>query len=336
MNSTQDQNCDNCPLNQYSPDRFGPCIDCPEGHLRVDTFGDCGSACEPGYEVQQLGYMKMFDDGCICDEVEQTLNTDIAFNGNEYVVCAGDTATVTWNGYHNIQEVTKEGYESGDITKTIGAPLVGFNDNGHVEVVNLETLLGETRYFLCTAHPSSKFKTVCNPSTCQSACANYPGFTLNNGCKCQKCYSDVCKRGATTPRYDHAPATCISCKPGLISDGNVCVECPAGTYEENNECKTCAAGTYQELSGQTSCKECEAGTYQDLSGQTSCTGCAAGTYQIAVGQISCTTCATCGNGQQVKHACTTTTNTVCEDCSAGTYSDDDNSCKACVDGSTWH
>ena len=77
-------------------------------------------------------------------------------------------------------------------------------------------------------------------------------------------------------------------------------------------------------------EDCSAGTYSD--DDNSCKACVDGsTWQNEIKQNTCKLCATCGDGQQVSSACTTTTNTVCEDCSAGTY-ESDGTCTVCTSG----
>ena len=87
---------------------------------------------------------------------------NIQFDSNTYVLCNPNDAQVTWNGYHNIQEVTAAGYNSYSSSEHIGSAIKGYENNGHVELIaGLGAAPGETRYFVCATHPSSKFKTTC-------------------------------------------------------------------------------------------------------------------------------------------------------------------------------
>ena len=87
---------------------------------------------------------------------------DITYDDSEYTLCESDIASVTWNGDHNIQEVTAEGYDSYSANKHIGDPIHGFENSGHVELLSdMGADPGTTRYFVCTTHPASKFKTTC-------------------------------------------------------------------------------------------------------------------------------------------------------------------------------
>ena len=84
----------------------------------------------------------------------------ITYADQLYDVCAGDSATVTFNGNHNIQEVTEAGYNNYSASEHIGSPIHGFENKGHVQSFSmLGALPGETRYFVCTLHPKSKFAT---------------------------------------------------------------------------------------------------------------------------------------------------------------------------------
>ena len=97
------------------------------------------------------------------------VHTDISFNSGVYELCDGGIPTVTWNGYHNIQEVTEDGYTQyasatavGKTAFRIGEAIHGFENSPHSESIDgLEASVGETRYFICTSHPASKFSTTC-------------------------------------------------------------------------------------------------------------------------------------------------------------------------------
>tara|TARA_B100001057_G_C22864465_1_gene955891 strand:+ start:4974 stop:5255 length:282 start_codon:yes stop_codon:yes gene_type:complete len=85
----------------------------------------------------------------------------ITYDGKTYQVGPLDDCQVTWNGYHNIQEVTPNGYVNYSASEHIGSPIHGFEKNGHVQTISgLGADPGTTRYFLCTLHPNSKFATT--------------------------------------------------------------------------------------------------------------------------------------------------------------------------------
>ena len=91
-----------------------------------------------------------------------TATSQIQYDGNTYEVCNSDDIEVVWNGNHNIQEVTLTGYNTYNATEHIGSEIHGFEISGHTETISgLGASPGTTRYFLCTAHPASKFSTSC-------------------------------------------------------------------------------------------------------------------------------------------------------------------------------
>ena len=101
--------------------------------------------------------------------VTTSTNVTIYYNASTYEVCQSDTAVVVWNGNHNIQEVTFEGYTNYSITEHIGNETLGFYPKDHVEVVEgIFALPGETRYFVCSAHPSNKFTITCPASSTET------------------------------------------------------------------------------------------------------------------------------------------------------------------------
>ena len=94
--------------------------------------------------------------------VSATTIIDIKYDGQTYNVCDGDIARVTWEGYHNIQEVTLTGYDAYDPVQNIGDPVHGFENSGAVlNITGLAAQVDQMRYFVCTAHPDSKFTTTC-------------------------------------------------------------------------------------------------------------------------------------------------------------------------------
>ncbi len=93
---------------------------------------------------------------------------NISFESQTYKLCKPDIGLVTWNGYHNIQEVAKDGYELYSEELKIGEPIHGFEASGHSEsfydLLNAEP--GKTRYFVCSLHPSAaKFVIMCPYNT---------------------------------------------------------------------------------------------------------------------------------------------------------------------------
>ena len=94
-------------------------------------------------------------------------DVSVTFDDKTYTACSIDTVKVLWNGFHNIQEVTQTGYNSCSQSEYSGTELVGFQQSGSEQVVNVNAILGETRYFVCTSHCASgaKFKINCPNDT---------------------------------------------------------------------------------------------------------------------------------------------------------------------------
>ena len=76
----------------------------------------------------------------------------VTFDGQTYDLCDG-AATVTWNGYHNIQEVTAEGYAGYTTSAHIGTEIHPFENSG--------TVLNVTGLAAATDRPG----TLCAPPT---------------------------------------------------------------------------------------------------------------------------------------------------------------------------
>jgi surface protein len=85
----------------------------------------------------------------------------VAFDGQTYKVCSGDTVQVTWDGYHNIQEMSTFECSS----ENVGTETIGFKNTGDVHVFEADELAaipGQTRYFKCSLHCiNAKFAVMC-------------------------------------------------------------------------------------------------------------------------------------------------------------------------------
>jgi hypothetical protein len=106
----------------------------------------------------------------------------------------------------------------------------------------------------------------------------------------------------------------------------ICTPCDAGTFSSKTgayagECNICINGTYSQ-SGASSCTSCPAGTYSYnlTGGATSCTSCNNGTFSLFENSTSCSTCSTCTPSFFYQEPCTTTKDTVCKACPAGSLS----------------
>ena len=108
------------------------------------------------------------------NDYSATQNITIEFDDKEYNLCTGDTSMVSWNGEHNIQEVTEVGYNVYNTSEHIGAAIHGFENASTVKEISGLEATG-VRYFVCTLHPSAKFKTVCNGNPL------HIGSTINSG-----------------------------------------------------------------------------------------------------------------------------------------------------------
>tara|TARA_B100000674_G_scaffold138830_1_gene108634 strand:+ start:6952 stop:8529 length:1578 start_codon:yes stop_codon:yes gene_type:complete len=82
----------------------------------------------------------------------------VTFDSQTYTACQDEQVEVTWNGYHNIQEVTEAAYSSCSSSGHVGNELVGYYNNGHKQIVNVSANSGQTRYFICVAHCMNNVK----------------------------------------------------------------------------------------------------------------------------------------------------------------------------------
>ena len=170
-----------------------PCTDSQHSDGTTTCQSDTVTSCSPGEEFSDGGASadgsctpctaSQHSDGTVCQSDTVTSCTDgifddggptsdgscadleITYDGNTYEVCDGTSTRVVWNGYHNIQEVTETGYDTYSSGEHVGSEIHGFENSGHKELVSgLHASEGQTRYFVCTQHPSSKFKTTCSPA----------------------------------------------------------------------------------------------------------------------------------------------------------------------------
>lgn len=108
----------------------------------------------------------------------------VTYDRNIYEVCAGDAAIVTFNGLHNIVEVTMENYNAGSnsgatvIVEDLYSPPDQITLPSDVHNVSLAAAAGETRYFVCELHPSRGFGTTCTDSIPESPTASPSGAVI--------------------------------------------------------------------------------------------------------------------------------------------------------------
>jgi len=92
----------------------------------------------------------------------------VRHDGNEYTVCAGESATVLWTGYHNIVEVTQAEYTARRGSCTLPAQLSPplsevRSQNDRETLSSLGASRGSRRYFVCSlpGHCLATFTTAC-------------------------------------------------------------------------------------------------------------------------------------------------------------------------------
>ena len=117
-----------------------------------------------------------------------TSNNVVTFDGKLYKSCKGMNMLIKWNGYHNLQETTAVGYDSCSPTENVGAELHAYESSGFEKIFTLDSLRGQTRYFVCSSHCSSgaKFKVTC-PAEAPQCVANYEPKLVNGFVKCVPC-----------------------------------------------------------------------------------------------------------------------------------------------------
>ena len=160
---TQQTSCANCAGLVYVP-AMGICTGCDtDGTTRITSgVGNHGTSENPAQ------WCASGSSGNTDGNTDGSVN--IAFTGSTYTVCVGQSATVTWNGYHNICEVDENTFDdppdSNDNCNS-GQQVWGFeSDNAEQTLTNLGAQPGGTRFFICSKHPTSKFKVECPaPST---------------------------------------------------------------------------------------------------------------------------------------------------------------------------
>ena len=183
------------------------------------------------------GYEKNLSNECVSTDV------DVAFDSSVYQLCDGQTANVTWNGYHNICEQNKTNYETPPATNDVctwGNERVAFQNSGTVLAIDdIAAQPGHTRYFICSKHPASKFTVVCNNiCTCTNGNAASGTACTSNGTEiCESCdigyeqHNNTCVLTTSTPSSN----ICDSCRADQQCLKDVCT-CPTGLYDDGVRC----------------------------------------------------------------------------------------------------
>ena len=220
---------------------------------------------------------------------------------------------------------------------------------------------GATRCSIC---PAGKYSEIISatqgPSTCTDCDAGKFSSAGSSSCS-----------GSCEPGTYGGPGSsvCVDCSLGTFSSAGAdsCTNCPGGKYsgEKSSECTLCDAGKYSGNAatsceacdasqgfispvGVSQCTYCSAGTRADSSlnvcvdctagkfsvgGTAECTECESGKYSTTIKAVGCTLATTCGTGTRIKNASTLTSDSICEDCTAGKYSIGDTlQCTECESG----
>ena len=155
--------------------------------------------------------------------------------------------------------------------------------------------------------------------------------------------SSACKTAPAGHKPTSDRTTVEPCAAGTYSVGGAseCTECEARKFSAQGAvgctaATTCVAGTRTKnastRTSDTVCEDCAAGAYS-TGGTAECTKCESGKYSTATKAVGCTLATTCGVGTRIKTASTSTSNTFCEDCTAGKYSTGDTTeCTECQEG----
>jgi hypothetical protein len=275
---TQQTSCANCAGLVYVPDNTGNtgiCTGCDTNGTRitigVGNYGTSAQWCASGSSGNTDGNT----DGSV----------NIAFTGSTYTVCAGQSATVTWNGYHNICEVDETTFnnlpDSSDNCNS-GQQVWGFESDSAVKTLtNLGAQSGGTRFFICSKHPTSKFKVECQaPSTggddgkvyCSSfvgpnTCGQEGLVDAPDTIECQSgtCDTTRCCKSIDNPCTTNGMINGGSCKCGNTAafpqsrcvDGTHTPACNSATTADNTICMcgTFTSGSDDGASSYVQCKK---------------------------------------------------------------------------------
>ena len=189
-----------------------------------------------------------FAHGAFCyKKVDHYHDDYLEFIDETYSVCEGENATLLFNHYSNVQEVTEVGYTTYDSTQNIGDPILGFHYKySSIELDSLGAAVNETRYFVNTLNPSKKFRTNCVRSL-QNRKLKYDIYDAASQCNeigrkynvlshaCERCeahhtaINDTCftDRIRVSGDFTKIPDISVACSEGQITIGDKC-------YEENS------------------------------------------------------------------------------------------------------
>jgi len=174
------------------------------------------------------------------------VDVTFGFDGN-VLACPGDSVTVTWAGYHNIQETLGSACDSGDF---LNNQVEGFLNSGEQRTYADDELTappGKRRYFKCSAHCGesfNRFEVYCpagddespapTAAVVEPACFNDPTFRHNDkpkkSCvwinKKEKRIKNMCKKNTV---YEACQTVCGKC----------CADDLTTTFEVDGQEQTC-------------------------------------------------------------------------------------------------
>ena len=217
-----------------------------------------------------------------------TSPSSITFDSSDYELCSGNTASVVFNGNHNICEVTEaifldtSSYSANNYC-TGGIERAGFHSPSltAVSVSELGADEGQTRYFICSAHPGAKFSVSCPPSSSGDSSSSSSGD------------SSQCSTYATLNRdYDSSAPVCPD---GTIASGDLagatycqCTACSQIEVYMAAEGEVCNNGNWAQTPPKAKCDsftQCPANTV--LIAAANSTDCDGDPCVLAVDETTC-------------------------------------------------
>ena len=173
-----------------------------------------------------------------------TSPSSITFDGNDYVLCSGNIASIIFNGNHNICEVDEStfldtsSYPAND-NCIDGTQREGFHSPSStaVPVSGLGANEGQTRYFICSAHPGAKFSVSCPSSSSQ--CSTYAAEGRTYDSSAPVCPNGTIASGDVSSDSSTPYCQCTSCSQievYMAAEGEVCDD---GNWAQSPPKATC-------------------------------------------------------------------------------------------------
>ena len=249
-NPSVDTQCIPCPAKHFSNTTdYERCLFISENrdscNLRNSRFVD-GDSVEDNYCIPCPENEFAYGEFCY-KTVDRYQDDYVEFIDETYSVCSGETVTVIFNQFSNLQEVTESGYNLYSPDTKIGNPIVGMHYKySSFEIDTLGAPDGETRYFVNTGTPSKKFRTECDRpisttkykydpyhASAQCNAINQKYNVASHACdRCEahhKAVNDTCftDRIRVSGVLTKIPEISVACSVGQIAIGDKC-------YEENS------------------------------------------------------------------------------------------------------